>query len=492
MKPTLLIFLSFLTFGVSAQQYTAPGQFNYRVEKNLVYGYSVNYTSSTDTLKLDLYKPLGDNNLHRPLAVLVHGGSWLTGCKEDMAWLAKELVGRGYAVAAVNYRLGWHKAETVPVACGTQDFPDVFPNEYSALYAADSCELIRAIYRGQQDVKGAIRWLKARHVSDSTAVNAVLVGGESAGAFVSIATGFLDRPEEKPDCCNAIAQAPVPASNTLNLTTLNCISKIWSIDVNARQRPDLGPVDGTMNLSTGYDAGVIGVIDLFGAVPAIALQQNWLAGPSQPAVYLYAQTCDAVVPSGYGQPFYPYSGVCNQYANCSPWHQYTPHVYGGAAIAAYLAAQANPPLYATEFVYCNPFNTDLGILECINFANNGGYHFVANKPVTAQKIADFFCPVVAAKIGGNCLVDVQEVSGLNGQLRVTNPADGRLTLFSDRDFGEALRFGLYDLSGRLLWSDTRSVIAGQQVIFDKPGLPAGLYVLRVEGKEGAGFWKVAW
>jgi hypothetical protein len=490
MKITTLFLLLCLSLHATAQNYTKPAQFSYRVDTSLVYGTAVNYTGHVDTLKLDLYKPLGDNNPHRPLAVLVHGGSWLTGCKTDMTWLAKELVGRGYAVAAVNYRLGWHKAATVAVACGTQDFPDVFPNEYSALYAADSCEIIRAIYRGQQDVKGAIRWLKARHGLDSTATNAVLVGGESAGAFVSMATGLLDRPEEKPDCCNAIGTAPAPSANTLNLTTLNCIPKIWSIDANTRQRPDLGPVDGTMNTGNGYDAGVIGVIDLFGGVPAIALPQNWLAGPNQPALYLYHQTCDAVVPSGYGQPFYPYSGVCNQYANCSPWHQYTPHVYGSAAIGAYLASLANPPLYTTELVYCDPFNTDLGIIACLAFANNGGYHFVANRVGTAQKIADFFCPVVAAKIGGACLIAVEEVSGLTGQIRVANPVAGKLSVFSTQDFEAPLVFGLYDLSGRMLWSDRRPVSAGQYLQFELPELAAGMYVLRVEGKAGVGVWKV--
>ena len=181
MKITTLFLLLCLSLHATAQNYTKPAQFSYRVDTSLVYGTAVNYTGHVDTLKLDLYKPLGDNNPHRPLAVLVHGGSWLTGCKTDMTWLAKELVGRGYAVAAVNYRLGWHKAATVAVACGTQDFPDVFPNEYSALYAADSCEIIRAIYRGQQDVKGAIRWLKARHGLDSTATNAVLVGRRKRG-----------------------------------------------------------------------------------------------------------------------------------------------------------------------------------------------------------------------------------------------------------------------------------------------------------------------
>ncbi|MBK8554413.1 MAG: alpha/beta hydrolase [Lewinellaceae bacterium] len=473
------LFLLLITQPVFTQQYVTANQYSYSVQKDLVYGTAVNYTGATDTLKLDLYKPIGDNNPSRPLAVLVHGGSWLTGCKTDVAWLAKELAGRGYAVAAVNYRLGWHKAAAVTAACGTQDFPDVFPNEYNALYAADSLEIIRAIYRGQQDVKGAIRWLKARHAQDSTAANAVLVGGESAGAFISLAVGFLDRPEEKPDACLDIPAAPAPSPNTLNLTTLDCIAKVWMPDATARQRPDLGPVDGTLNTTLGYNAAVVGVIDLFGAVPAIGLAQNWIEGPNQPAVYLYHQSCDAVVPSGYGQPFYPYSGICNTYANFSPWHQYTPHVYGSVAISAYLASLPNPPLYETEIVACDPFNSDLGILACIFFANNGGFHFVANKPLTSQKIANFFCPVITGILGGSCTTSAVEPIAGNDLYLAPNPFFSDLILYCPAAPQQPCQIRLTEPSGKTVWSGSRMLSVGANHILSADFLPPGLYFLQI-------------
>jgi alpha/beta superfamily hydrolase len=490
MKCLLTILLIFSLGHVWSQSYNGPSVYGYRLEKDLVYGMSVNYTGATDTLKLDLYKPIGDHNPNRPLAVLVHGGSWLTGCKEDMAWLAKEMVGRGYAVAAVNYRLGWHKAASVAASCGTQDFPDFFPSSYDALYAADSCELIRAIYRGQQDVKGAIRWLKARHLADSTAVNAVLVGGESAGGFVSLAVGFIDRPEEKPDCCAVMPSAPEPSPNMLNLTTLNCVPKTWTINANTRLRPDLGDVDGSMNTGSGYNARVIGVINLFGGVPAIALTQNWLAGPSQPATYLYCQTCDAVVPSGYGQPFYPFSGICNTYANCSPWHQYTPHIYGSAAMAAYFNTLPTAPLHASELVYCDPFNSDLGILACLNFANNGGYHFVANKPVTAQNILNFFCPVVTAVIGGECTAGSKD-PGVAGGIPATVYVSGNKLVVSMEGTSPApVDFRLLDLSGRLIWTDQKNLLAGPNLLTDMSQMPAGLYVVQATAGGSCQVWKI--
>jgi hypothetical protein len=485
------LLLSFFCFSVPLfAQYTTAAQYAVRVEKNLAYGAAVNYTGATDTLKLDLYKPVGDGNRFRPLLVLVHGGSWLGGCKEDMQWLAEEMAGRGYAVACVNYRLGWHKAASVAQACGTQDFPDVFPSEYDALYAADSCEILRAIYRGQQDVKGAIRRLKARHLEDSTCTQAVLVGGESAGAFLSLAVGFLDRPEEKPNCCAALAPAPVPSPNTLNASALNCVQRIWPINETARQRPDLGPVDGALNTGNGYDSNVQGVLSFYGAVPSVALQQNWLQGPDTPAVYFYHQTCDVVVPFNYGQPFFPLSGICNGFANCSPWHQYTPNVFGNGAIAALFASLPSPPLYTADWTVCDPFNTDLGILACLAFAQNGSYHFVANRPLRAQNAANFMNPVVNSGVSTCIALGMEAHNVLTGLQVAPNPFLNTVGIYAAENLESPLRCTLSDVKGRLLRRMETRLGKGYNPLFEDLHLPTGMYLLKVEGHSSTQTWKI--
>ena len=470
--------------------FSASAQYAVRVEKNLIYGVATNYTGASDTLRLDLYKPLGDGNRFRPLLVLAHGGSWLGGCKEDIQWLAEEMAGRGYVVACVNYRLGWHKAASVARACGTQDIPDVFPPAYDALYAADSCEIIRAIYRGQQDVKGAIRWLKARHPADSTCTEAVVVGGESAGAFLALATGFLDRAAEKPDCCAELAPAPVPSPNTLNASALNCVQTVWPITDIARQRPDLGPVDGILHSGNGYDANVQGVLSFYGGVPEIAVGQNWLQGPDTPAVYFYHQTCDAVVPFNYGQPYYPLSGICNGFANCSPWHPYAPHIYGNGAIAALFASLPNPPLYFTDWTVCDPFNSDLGILACLAFAQNGSYHFVANRPLRAQNAANFLSPVVAAGVSGCASVSTIAPTDPGGLQPAPNPFQNTIGLYAQEDSEAPVRCTLRDLQGRVLHSREILLEQGYNRLFDGLQLPVGVYVLNLESREAVWVWKV--
>ncbi|WP_161569162.1 alpha/beta hydrolase [Candidatus Oscillochloris fontis] len=54
-------------------------------------------------LDLDLYPAQGPQPA--PLVVVIHGGAWEGGDKNEMPALGRYLAGRGYAVAAINYRL---------------------------------------------------------------------------------------------------------------------------------------------------------------------------------------------------------------------------------------------------------------------------------------------------------------------------------------------------------------------------------------------------
>jgi len=454
-------------------------QYAWRVETDLEYGTAVNYAGLTETLTLDLYKPVGDDNIARPLLVLVHGGAWLTGCKTDMAGLAIEMAQRGYAVASVNYRKGWHKS-------GGSVNPGVFLPDLNCLYPADSLEIYRAIYRGMQDVKGAIRWLKARTVLDSTCNQSVLVGGASAGAFLALATGFLDRSIEKPAACGALPDAPAPASNMVNCYDHECIRQTIALQPGALQRPDLGPVEGTMN-NNGYSADVIGVLSEFGGMPYDALTKNWLEGPSQPAVYLYHQTCDGVVPFVQGQPFFVISNYCN--LGATPWHPKLPIVFGNGALAAYFGAIPNPPVFTTEFDNCDPFNPAISGFECVRYSQNGSYHFVANSVLHAQKVADFFSPVVSASLGSAaCLVGTSTPLNSLGIRIAPNPFSGFPKFSCTQPPTGEMRLTLRDLSGKTLWRQTRILSVG---INELPvNLPTGIYFLEVSGAEGTGVWKI--
>ncbi|MEQ1744217.1 MAG: T9SS type A sorting domain-containing protein [Saprospiraceae bacterium] len=459
------------TFAVAtlcAQEPFTEKQYAWQIEKNIVYGTAANYLGLTDTLTLDLYKPLSADTA-RPLLVLVHGGAWLGGCKEDMAWLCEEMAARGYVTATINYRKGWHKAFYVPNPAQAADI--------NPLYAADSLEIIRAIYRGMQDVKGAIRWLKARMYTDSTCNQAVLVGGESAGAFVALAVGLLDRPVEKPAASAALPDAPVPANNVINKYILNCLVQTPALPPGALLRPNLGSVDGTLNLN-GHDASVLGVVSFYGGLPSEAFAQNWLDGP-QPALYLFHQTCDGVVPFGYGIPYYPISTYCN--LGFTPWHYNYPRVFGNGSIAAKAAALPTPPPVLTEFFNCNAFEPNFALFECIRYNDNGSYHWVTNRTQRAEKIAAFFSPIVATKLQSQpCLVDADEPNRAAGYRLAPNPFSGTGTLlFCEKPPAEPVQLRVTDAQGRLLWQGRRALAAGPNSVPLGAELPPGMYFLQV-------------
>ncbi|MCS7036428.1 MAG: alpha/beta hydrolase fold domain-containing protein [Saprospiraceae bacterium] len=452
------------------------------MEKDLVYGKAINYVGDSIELKLDLYKPVGDSNPARPIFVCVHGGFMLTGCKEGMAWLAEEMAARGYVVASVNYRKGWHKASYVlnPNCLLTGLGMDV-----KCLYAADSAEHYRAIYRGMQDVKGAIRWLKARALQDSTDHKKVIVGGESAGGFISMAVAFLDRPEEKPASCYALPAAPKPYGSGVNCFEGDgCRLFNLTLTGPALLRPDLGSIEGHLNLN-GHNANVVGVFSFYGGVPyeAHVNSRDWLRGPDTPAIYLFHQTCDGTVPFVYGQPFDVISVYCN--AGCDPWHYPYMRIFGSGAIANALEAIPNPPPLMKEFFDCPPFNPNLALFECLRYADNGGYHRIIDQPKRARNMANFFNPLVC-----NTTAVSAQAPDLSARLRIQpNPFDQQLAVWVDAPFSSEAQLWLSDVSGQVLWSARRFLSAGHQVLLEQNDLPSGVYFLYLRSSEGAGVWK---
>ncbi|MFZ1688177.1 MAG: alpha/beta hydrolase [Flavobacteriales bacterium] len=383
-----------LASSCAAQDYVTPDQFSFRVDTDLVYGADTNYLGLVDTLRLDLYKPNGNSDTKRPLVVFVHGGNWLGGCKDDPSGivpLLHQFVKRGYVVASVNYRLGWHKDDFVtdPVA----GWPiSLWPISYRTFYALDSAELKRAVYRGMQDVKGAIRWLKARAVQDSVCADKVFVGGESAGGFIALATAFLDRSQEKPEACGVLPTAPSPYYKTLNGTAFECVLDSFVVDPSMLVRPDLGPVEGDLNMN-GMDASVKGVANFFGGVPSDAFALDWWQGVDTPAVYLYHQTCDGIVLFDRGQPISTISGYCN--LGSTPWHYNYPFMYGSGAIKTAFDAMASPPTHITDFETCAPFDPNFALFECNRYSNNGSYHYTANHALRGQNLSAFWEPLAS-------------------------------------------------------------------------------------------------
>ncbi|QQR86284.1 MAG: alpha/beta hydrolase [Flavobacteriales bacterium] len=468
-----------LAFGavlaLHAQDYVTPDQYTFRVDSNVVYGVDTNYLGLTDTLLLDVYTP-NNADTKRPLVVFVHGGNWLGGCKDDPSGivpLLHQFVKRGYVVASVNYRLGWHKDDWVgdPVA----GWPiSLWPITYRTFYAADSLEMVRAIYRGQQDVKGAIRFMKGRAELDSVCTDKVFVGGESAGGFVALAAAFLDSPNEKPLACGALPDAPIPYFKTLNGTAFNCVVDSFTAGSQELARPDLGPVDGDLN-QNGHDASVKGVANFYGGVPHDAFALDWWQGADTPAVYLYHQTCDGIVMFDRGRPITTISAYCN--LGSTPWHTNYPFLFGSGRIADTFAGMSAPPTYTTDFESCAMFDPNWALFECQRYGNNGSYHYTANHALRGQNLATFWAPM--ASDPGACLGMGQLAIPIAAFALWPNPASD-VVQFSHPDLGAGrILVEVLDAPGRLVHSNSIVVTDNAGLLDLPPGLAPGLYRLRL-------------
>ncbi|MGV3459797.1 MAG: alpha/beta fold hydrolase [Flavobacterium sp.] len=124
-----------------------PGNPATTVQKDVTYK-----SIGTRSLHLDVYFPIAGK---QPAVVLIHGGGWKSGNKEQMHFLAQEIAARGYACFCVEYRLS-----------GEAQYP-------------------AAVH----DVKSAIKYIKANAAKFNADANRVAVLGCSSGGQMAALIG---------------------------------------------------------------------------------------------------------------------------------------------------------------------------------------------------------------------------------------------------------------------------------------------------------------
>lgn len=448
---TILLFAGIFasSFCIQAQLPYTETQHAFRTEQDVVYGSALNYAGQMETLQMDIYKPVGDNNCRRPVLVLVHGGAWIGGSKQDglIVNIAGEMARKGWVVAAINYRLGTHKTTShVQYALCTPQLAA------PCGYVADSAEVLRANYRGQQDAKGAIRFMKGRAALDSTDVNNVFIAGESAGGFVSVDAAFLNDPSEKPAYCTAIADAPQPAASLQS-----CLPPGYSL-----ARPDLGSIDGTLNMGV-HDASVQGVGSFYGGLLHKPVLDNSSSfnGP----VYLFHQGSDVVVNYVYGRLLGRLDWECFAPLNlCQPYARY-PSAWGGKGLQQQLAAAGISGAQVLAEIVEN--------YEYMNDCLDNG-HSVDNWMNRTEQMAGLFAQRIADNgnspgTGTACFFSLNEPQ--ETLFRVfPNPSSGIITINSKA----GLLIEITDMKGSRVFDG--NVPAGEQQLTVK--LKAGIYTIR--------------
>ena len=215
------------------------------VSSNVPYGSATTYTGTTQQLLMDIYQPAGDTVKRRPLIIFAHQGGFLNGSRTDayMVNICTRMARLGYVAASIEYRLGFPLVGTV------------FPPQLT-----DTVGLAQASVRGMQDMRAAVRFFRQDAATTKTYriySNYIVVGGSSAGAFVALETGYLDKASEVPAYVGLAA---------------------------------LGGIEGTSG-NAGYSSAVAAVLNLSGATETPSL----IEAGNAPLCSVHG-TADATVP----------------------------------------------------------------------------------------------------------------------------------------------------------------------------------------------------
>jgi dienelactone hydrolase len=121
----------------------------------------VNGGSGAKDLLLDVRLPVGNHSTQRPALVVIHGGAYTSGTRDDLGGIAKHFTERGFVTFCISYRL----------------LGDNPPNGTASCIA---------------DARTAVRWVRANHAQYGVAPDAIGVLGHSAGAFTTVEIAIAD------------------------------------------------------------------------------------------------------------------------------------------------------------------------------------------------------------------------------------------------------------------------------------------------------------
>ena len=234
------------------------------ITQNVIYGTApsvdgfgtVESSTTPQNLKMDIYSPTGDTFTNRPVIIFAHPGGFFSGSKnvDDMMAFCDYFSRKGYVTATIDYRLGFNIISNI------------------AMHST------RAVYRGLQDGRTAIRYFRANASTYGIDPNKVYFVGSSAGAFIALHSIYLDQISEKP-----IETGVVQYSN---------ITSPFS-----HIAPDLGGLDIGTNLT--YNGKPDAIISLWGGIQ----NTNLITSNNNTPVFLVHGEADSTVSFNTGSPF---------------------------------------------------------------------------------------------------------------------------------------------------------------------------------------------
>ncbi|MCS7298105.1 MAG: alpha/beta hydrolase [Bacteroidia bacterium] len=216
--------------------------FSWRMEV-ITYGEATSVFGLRQTLWANFFLPEGDSERQRPIIVLLFGGAYVSGSRNDadITHIARYFAARGYVAATIDYRIG------VPLPIAS--------------------EWIKAGIRAVHDLKAFIRFLKRSVVEMGNPYGIdtarIYVGGSSAGGFTALHAAYI--------------------------TTASELAQVREADTTFLAAE--GGIEGRSG-NPGYSSRFTAVFSLSGGI----LSLEWIQREKVPAVICMHGSADVVVP----------------------------------------------------------------------------------------------------------------------------------------------------------------------------------------------------
>ena len=155
-------FVTSLAIGLRQPSDEVPSLYFYQNANEITY----------ENLHFDLYQPKSDTTNNRPLVIVVHGGAFVSGSKDDqtqpIVGYCDSLAARGYVVASIDYRIG------------------LILKDVKNQLIIDSLDFKRAIQWGVLDLQRAVHHFKTHAQKYKINPNRIFVIGNSSGAILAL------------------------------------------------------------------------------------------------------------------------------------------------------------------------------------------------------------------------------------------------------------------------------------------------------------------
>lgn len=135
---------------------------------NIKYGASINIKKNEETLLANLFSPISDTVVYKPLVLFVHGGGFQNGDKSGGYIILSRnyFVQKGFVFASINYRVGIEEPKT-------------------------NQQYYEALFRASSDVETAIIYFKNHAQEYKIDTNNIFLMGSSAGSESILATVLM-------------------------------------------------------------------------------------------------------------------------------------------------------------------------------------------------------------------------------------------------------------------------------------------------------------